>query len=107
MLQPVRLPFHVLEALLGTIKKCHFKTCHFKNADILPLLSNSKVPPNALLMGNWWCLCLTFVLNQSTPEQIRPLVGDRDEVPEQVRELRFVLERTPDTSTTTLTFTAG
>ncbi len=47
---------------------------------------------------NWWCLRLTFVLNQTSPEKD---VGDRDEVPEQMRKLRFILEPTPDTSTTT------
>ena len=36
--------------------------------------------------SQWWCLCLTFVLNRTSPEQVRPFVGDRDEVPEQVPE---------------------
>ena len=28
-----------------------------------------------------WCLCLSSVLNRTSLEQVRPVVGDRDEVP--------------------------
>ncbi len=35
--------------------------------------------------------CMSFVLERASPGQLRPFVGDRDEVPEQVREVRFVL----------------
>ena len=31
-----------------------------------------------------------FVLNRTLPEQGRPLIGDRDEVPEQVHNLRGI-----------------
>ena len=35
----------------------------------------------------WYQLCLAFVLNRTLPEQVRPFIGDRDEVPgEQVPE---------------------
>ena len=46
-----------------------------------------------------WCLCLAFVLNRTSPEQVRPFIGDRAEVPEQVpeqlREAQFFEIDTP------------
>ncbi len=48
------------------------------------LQRRAEVPVGVI---KWCCLCLAFVLEQASPEQLRPFVGDRDDVPKQVRKV--------------------
>ncbi len=65
-------------------KNLHNKACDH----VTPMAGQVRhLDTECLTKVHRWCLCLAFVLNRTSPEQVCPFVGDRAEVPEQVREV--------------------